>query len=109
MADLGIDIGASKVYFIALEGNNLVSEGRFDLTPQSPEKILEACGQIKANLKEKRVHVERAAIGVPGLPKGGTLNYAPNFPKLVGYPLTQEIGKIFSVPVVLRLSPSDSF
>ncbi|NIT04343.1 ROK family protein [Candidatus Saccharibacteria bacterium] len=102
MAYLGIDIGASKAYFVALEGSDSVAEGRYDLTPQNTGKILEVCGQIKTDLQKKGVAVEKVGVGVPGLPKDGTLNYAPNFPELVGYPLAQEVEKIFNASVVLH-------
>jgi glucokinase len=103
MANLGIDIGASKVYYVALEGNERSSEGHFDLTPQTTDTVLEVCKKISSELQEKSIQIEKIGVGVPGLPKNGTLSYAPNFTTLVGFPLAQEVGKILdSVPVVVH-------
>lgn len=103
MANLGIDIGASKIYYVALEGNKRLSEGHFDLTPQATDTILEICSKINSELQEKNIQIEKIGVGAPGLPKDGTLSYAPNFTALVDFPLAQEIAKIFgNVPVIVH-------
>ncbi len=103
MANLGIDIGASKIYYVALDGNKRLSEGHFDLTPQATETVLEICNKIKSDLQEKGIQIEKIGVGAPGLPKDGTLSYAPNFTALVDFPLAQEITKIFgNVPIVIH-------
>jgi len=103
MAVLGLDIGASKVYFVALEGNERVAEGVFENSPPTTQKLVETAGQIKTGLDAQKVAVEKVGIGAPGLPQDGTLSFSPNFVELVNYPLAEKIGKIFGgVPTVIH-------
>jgi len=103
MAILGLDIGASKVYFVALEGSERVAEGVFENSPPTTQKLIETCGKIKTELDSKKIKVDKIGIGAPGLPKDGTLGFAPNFVELVEYPLAEKVRKVFGgVPAVIH-------
>ena len=96
MATLGLDIGASKVYFVALEAGKKVAEGGYENSPPTVKSLAAVLNQIKTDLAGKNIQVSRIGIGAPGRPKNGSLSFAPNFPELVDYPLAAEASKIFN-------------
>ncbi|GMR19364.1 MAG: ROK family protein [Patescibacteria group bacterium] len=101
MAILGLDIGASKIYYVALKGERRLDEGRLELAPKTPQNLLKLCREINRRVKQQNIVVEKVGAGVPGIVEDGRLSYAPNFPKLIKLELGKELESIFGAEVTL--------
>lgn len=99
MAALGIDVGASKIYFVALDGKTRLMEGELKISEKTKESFLAICREIFAQVKGKNIKLEKIGVGLPGTVKDGELNYAPNFPDLTGWNIGAELYQIFNAPV----------
>lgn len=99
MPTLGIDVGASKIYYVVLDGEARILEEELKITEKDKNSFLTLCQKINAQIKEKKIVLERVGVGVPGTIKDGELSYAPNFPDLMGWNIGTELYKIFNVPV----------
>lgn len=97
MASLGIDIGASKIGFAVLEAEKVIAKGSIPTITPTLEKVTESLRKIKEGLQNKRITLKKIGVAVPGNPQDGTLAAARNFPALVGFPLAEEVEKIFGI------------
>ncbi len=100
MSTLGIDVGASKIHYVLLQGDERLSEGEFSSLPQTKENFLQVCQNIAQETKANPA--ERVGIGLPGtIHKGESLDFVPNFPALLGWNIKESLEKILAAPVVL--------
>lgn len=101
MTTLGLDVGASKIYYVVLEREKRLTEGEFRLTSKTSRAFLKLCQEINQRLQKQGTTIEKVGIGLPGIVEGEKLSYAPNFPKLTKLNLVQELEKVFGVKVVM--------
>lgn len=99
MPILGIDVGASKIYYVVLDGENRLLEGEFKIKEQTREAFLDLCRSISEQIKAKGLVIERAGVGIPGTLKDGIATNVANFPTLEGLDISSELQKIFAVPI----------
>ena len=101
MTTLGLDVGASKIYYVVLQNKQRLTEGELKLTSRTHQTFLKLCREIGQQIKKLNITVEKVGVGLPGIVEGGKLSYAPNFPELTKLELAQELKKLFNAKVIL--------
>ena len=101
MITLGLDVGASKIYYVVLQNKQRLTEGELKLTSRTHQTFLKLCHEIGQQIKKLNITVEKVGVGLPGIVEGGKLSYAPNFPELTKLELAQELKKLFNAKVIL--------
>lgn len=101
MITLGLDVGASKIYYVVLQDKQRLAEGELKLASKTRQTFLKLCREIGQQVKKRNITIEKVGVGLPGIVEGGKLSYAPNFPELTKLKLAQELEKIFDVKVTL--------
>lgn len=101
MPILGIDVGASKIYYVVLDGENRLLEGEFKIKEQTREAFLDRCRSINEQIKTKNFVFEKVGVGIPGTLRDGVATNVANFPVLEGMDIPSELQKIFAVPIMV--------
>lgn len=101
MTALGLDIGASKIYYVVLEGNKRLIEKEIKIPQPTLGNLFAISRETSLEIKRRKIKLQKAGVGVPGTIKEGRVDYAPNFPALKRVDLKNELKKIFGVPITL--------
>ena len=109
MPTLGLDVGASKIYYVVLsakggpasgrDGEQRLLEAELKIQEQTKEAFFELCRSINEQIKTKGLVIEKAGVGLPGTLKDGIAAKVTNLPALEGLDASSELQKIFAVPV----------
>lgn len=101
MPILGLDVGASKIYYVVLEGDKHLAERELKIQEQSKEAFLALCQTINIEVKRQNIQISKVGVGIPGTFKDGVVTTAANFPSLEGWDLRAELSTIFDTPVTI--------
>src|ERR1700759_4760447 len=96
---LSVDIGGTGLKMMALHpGGQPVTDRMRALTPENPtpERLIAVLEQMREQMPE----FDRVSVGFPGVVKDGMTLAAHNLsPKWAGYPLREELEKLWKKPV----------
>ncbi|HEY3240558.1 MAG TPA: ROK family protein, partial [Acidimicrobiia bacterium] len=82
MAWIGVDLGGTKIYAVALDGEKVVAEGKRKTPTQGgPLAVVDVMAAVVSELGAGQ-EVEGVGVGAPGVvdPADGTVRQAPNLP-----------------------------
>ncbi|MGH8994162.1 MAG: ROK family protein, partial [Acidimicrobiia bacterium] len=82
MAWIGVDLGGTKIYAVALDGEKVVAEGKRKTPTQGgPLAVVDAMAAVVSDLGGAE-DVAGVGVGAPGVvdPVDGTVRSAPNLP-----------------------------
>lgn len=102
MAWIGIDLGGTKIYAVAFDGETVVSEGKRKTPTQGgPLAVVDAMAALVGELRPGD-DVAGVGVGAPGVvdAEGGTVRSAPNLPGwMEPFGLGQALSESLGVPV----------
>ncbi|MDP1710510.1 MAG: ROK family protein [candidate division WWE3 bacterium] len=101
MTTLGIDVGASKVRYVVWEKDRASLDEEVKLPSPDREELRRIFQEIAQKIKEGQIFISATGVGLPGTVEGENVNYAPNFPDLLGWDIKAELEKLLGVPVTL--------
>jgi len=99
----GFDIGGTKTLAVVIsEQGDILHEQRVP-RPHGPDETVEQlCSLVSAVQEAADVTVEAVGIGIAGaISRSGSVQFSPNIPELVDFPLQQLLSSCIKVPVVV--------
>jgi len=99
----GFDIGGTKTLALVVSDDGSVLHEQRVPRPRSPQETVEQLRGLVSELTQTTgVPLDAVGIGIAGaISRRGSVQFSPNIPELVDFPLRDLLGEHLSVPVVV--------
>lgn len=99
----GIDVGGTKMLAVALTEQNVVRSEHLAPRPVGPEATVEQLVELLAAMaQELDARIDALGVGIAGaITRAGAVQFSPNIPELVAFPLRDLLRGRLDIPVVV--------
>lgn len=99
----GFDIGGTKTLAVVMDADRNVITERRTPRPHGPDETVEQlCGLVRQVEQDAGVSVDAVGIGIAGaISRNGSVQFSPNIPELVDFPLRDLLSECIAVPTVV--------
>lgn len=99
----GFDIGGTKTLAVVMNRERQVLTERRIPRPHGPDETVEQlCGLVRQVEQDAGVTVDAVGIGIAGaISRNGSVQFSPNIPELVDFPLRDLLSECIAVPTVV--------
>ncbi|MEM7092993.1 MAG: ROK family protein [Actinomycetota bacterium] len=99
----GFDIGGTKTLAVVVDRDGTVVVTKKTPRPKGPdETVAQLCGLVGDVADEAGVSIDAVGIGIAGaISRRGSVQFSPNIPELVDFPLADHLADCIHVPIVV--------
>ena len=99
----GLDVGGTKTLAIVISDDGTVLHQERMPRPKGPDETVEQlCGLVGALSEAAGVTIDGVGVGIAGaISRAGSVQFSPNLPELVDFPLGDLLKQCINVPVIV--------
>lgn len=99
----GFDIGGTKTLAVVIDQDRTIVSERKTPRPRGPEETIEQlCSLVAQVQQDAGVTVDAVGVGIAGaISRAGSVQFSPNIPELVDFPLRELLQECIDVPTVV--------
>ena len=99
----GFDIGGTKTLALVVSDTGAIVSERRVPRPHGPDETVEQlCGLVHQVSQDAGVSIDAVGIGIAGaISRAGSVQFSPNIPELVDFPLGELLSSCIEVPTVV--------